>query len=165
MIEGDSLDIIARWKRELPRQKALRHKRVAALKRYKARELDQRAAELHRETFGQLSCLDCANCCKSIPPIVNRTDAQRLARHLSMSEAEFYARYLREDEDGDTVINSSPCPFLESDHRCRVYDQRPRACRAFPHTDSEFHRHMDLHLRNTAYCPAVHRVLERLCGV
>ena len=38
------------------------------------------------------------------------------------------------DEDGDTVINQSPCPFLQSDNKSAVHDHRPTAYRQYPHT-------------------------------
>jgi uncharacterized protein len=160
--EESTAQLLERWSRErTARQREVRR----SLHQFKSRrgpELDRRAADLHEQTFARLDCLGCANCCKSIPPIVNRADASRIARHLRMTEGEFHARYLRRDEDGDTVINASPCPFLEQDNRCAIYEHRPRACRAYPHTDEDFSAQLGLHLRNIAYCPAVFRILEQL---
>ncbi len=158
-------DLITRWKQEAGIRQATFRQRMPVLRRRKGPALDAEAANLHRETFASLDCLTCANCCKTIPPIVNRTDASRIARHLKIAERTFYQQYLRIDEDGDTVMNTSPCPFLMPDNHCRIYDQRPKACRAYPHTDENFSKHLDLHLRNTIHCPAVFRIMEKLTGL
>lgn len=154
--------LFRRWRDSRKPHKALQTKQRNALHQLRGPELDERAAETHEQVFKELDCLQCANCCQSIPPIVNRTDASRLARHLRMSEGSFHREYLRVDEDGDTVMSRSPCPFLQADHRCAVYDVRPKACRSYPHTDENFSRNLDLHIQNSAYCPAVFAILERL---
>ena len=51
-----------------------------------------------------------------------------------MTKNEFETMYLLRDVDGDTVMNQSPCPFLLEDNRCRIYEIRPVACRAYPHS-------------------------------
>jgi Fe-S-cluster containining protein len=56
-----------------------------------------------------------------------------------------------------------PCPFLGADNYCSVYDDRPKACREYPHTDRKrFYQILDLTLKNTSTCPAVHLVIEKL---
>ena len=154
-----------RWQTDRQKQQASVRKRLSSLKQRKGAALDLEAANLHEQTCAKLDCLSCANCCKSIPPIVNRTDATRIARHLKMPEGTFYQQYLVTDEDGDTVMNASPCPFLLTDNRCEIYEQRPKACRAYPHTDQDFSKHLDLHVRNVQYCPAVFTIMEQLLAV
>jgi len=154
-----------RWKGDRLRKQALLRQRLPSLKKRKGPALDQEASVLHTAVFSRLDCLACAQCCKTIPPMVNKTDAARIAKHLRMTEGAFYAQYLRRDEDGDTVMNASPCPFLEQDHRCSIYEHRPKACRAYPHTDQDFSKNLDLHVRNVAYCPAVYQIMERLAGL
>ena len=39
------------------------------------------------------------------------------------------AGYLKIDEDGDFVLLSAPCPFLDAENYCTVYNDRPAACR------------------------------------
>jgi Fe-S-cluster containining protein len=71
--------------------------------------------------------------------------------------------YLQEDEDGDMVLQSLPCVFLLEDNRCSIYEFRPKACREFPHTDMKNQKRIfDITLRNSAVCPAVYEILERL---
>ncbi|HYX06053.1 MAG TPA: hypothetical protein VE912_04900 [Bacteroidales bacterium] len=44
-----------------------------------------------------------------------------------------------------------------------VYEDRPRACREYPHTDrKKFHQILNLTLKNSEVCPAVFMVIEKL---
>ncbi len=80
-----------------------------------------------------------------------------------MKAAEFEETYLRIDEDGDHVLQTVPCPFLQSDNKCNIYDIRPKACREYPHTD-RIKQQQILHLtrKNAAVCPAVYTILEKV---
>ncbi len=120
--------------------------------------------EIHNLVFEKIDCLSCANCCKSIPPIVNETDAKRVSKFLGMKITAFKDEYLRMDEDGDMVMNLSPCPFLDmDDNKCQIYEVRPKACREYPHTDNyQFVKNKKLHAINAQYCPAVFYILEKL---
>ncbi|MBN2746575.1 MAG: YkgJ family cysteine cluster protein, partial [Bacteroidales bacterium] len=70
---------------------------------------------------------------------------------------------LRIDEDGDYVFKTMPCPFLAPDNYCLIYDFRPKACREYPHTDrTKFLQIANLTITNSATCPAVYEILERL---
>lgn len=123
----------------------------------------QTAEKIHKEIFEEIDCLQCANCCKSIPPIVSSRDSKRIAKYLNLKKTDFEETYLIKDEDGDQVINASPCPFLESDNSCRIYSVRPSACRQYPHSgELNFFKHLSLHKRNAKYCPALFEIMVRL---
>lgn len=133
------------------------------LKARPPRDLDDQVSALDEEVFESVDCLQCANCCKTISPIFIPKDIERIAQHLGMRPGELSDRYLRIDEDGDWVLKSSPCPFLLSDNRCRVYDVRPRACAGYPHTaQRKFHLNIEITKQNTLVCPAAFRIVERL---
>jgi len=151
-----------RGKGDSQKNKQLLHR----LKKSKNKEINAVADQLHEEVFAELDCLDCANCCKSIPPIVNEMDVKRASRFLGLKPADFKADYCLIDKDGDMVINASPCPFLEDDNKCSIYEGRPRACREYPHTDNfEFQKNIRLHLINSEYCPAVYHILEKMRNI
>lgn len=121
------------------------------------------ADKIHNEVFNSFDCLSCANCCKSIPPILSKRDVKRISRSLGMTKTGFQSEYLTKDNDGDTVINQSPCPFLMEDNRCRIYEIRPSACKAYPHSgESDFFNHLSLHKRNVRYCPALFEIVRLL---
>ncbi|WP_421918074.1 YkgJ family cysteine cluster protein [Marinifilum sp.] len=135
----------------------------AKLKKKKPKQLDKIVHALHDEVFKELDCLECANCCKSISPIIIDKDIERLSKHLRMKPADLINRYLEVDNDNDYVFREAPCPFLMPDNYCMVYENRPRACREYPHTDRKrFYQILNLSLKNTHYCPAVYEVSDRL---
>ncbi|WP_420460966.1 YkgJ family cysteine cluster protein [Neolewinella sp.] len=138
-------------------------KLVSRLRQRTPRDLDERIHTLHEAAFAEIDCLKCANCCKTTSPIFRDIDIDRLARHLGIRPAELVAQYLHLDGDGDYVLNQAPCPFLGPDNYCSVYAARPRACRAYPHTDRKnMVQILPLTLRNTLVCPAVAQIFRRL---
>ena len=133
------------------------------LKKTRPSDLDEVAANLNDEIFEKTDCLKCANCCKTTSPIFYEKDIERLSGHFKIRPSAFVEKYLHKDEDQDYVLNSAPCPFLGPDNYCSVYEHRPTACREYPHTDRKrFHQLLDITLKNTAICPAVYEIVEKL---
>lgn len=156
-------DLIQDWENRKARQHKAHKKFIRKLVQHKSKKFDQYAGSLHDQTFEKIDCLDCANCCTSIPPIVTKTDTQRIAKHLNLKSQDFEQQFLTVDEDGDTVMNQTPCPFLQSDNRCEIYEVRPKACQEYPHTDQfQFSQHLNLHPQNALYCPAVFHMIETM---
>jgi hypothetical protein len=144
-------------------QKRFNREYLRKLKRSKPKHLDDQFHALHQEVFDEIDCLECANCCKTTSPIFQMTDIERLAKTFKMKVAEFIDTYLQIDEDQDYVLRSSPCPFLGADNKCIVYDQRPKACREYPHTNRKrMYQITSLTFNNSMICPAVSRILSRL---
>jgi Fe-S-cluster containining protein len=136
---------------------------LSALKNKDARKVDDAFHEQHEVVFEEISCLECANCCKTTSPIFYQNDIERLAKSMRMRPGEFIEKYLHLDEDKDYVLNFAPCPFLAPDNYCTVYDHRPKACREYPHTNrKKMVQITDLTHRNTLVCPAVLEIVERL---
>ena len=149
---------------KLSEKKSAENKKfLTRLKKKDARKVDDLFHTAHHEVFENFDCLACANCCKTTSPIFYQNDIERLAKNLRIKPGDFIATYLRIDEDGDYVLKSSPCPFLDADNYCQVYDDRPKACREYPHTDrKKMVQIMDLTHKNTLVCPAVFEMVERL---
>jgi uncharacterized protein len=136
---------------------------LASLKKKDPRRVDDLFHTLHDEVFEEIDCLTCANCCKTTSPIFYQMDIERIAKALRMKPGEFIEKYLRIDEDKDYVLKSSPCPFLDEDNYCKVYDDRPKACREYPHTNrKKMVQIMELTHKNTLVCPAALEIVERL---
>jgi uncharacterized protein len=132
-------------------------------------KIDKKAAikslnTLHDEAFEKVDCLECANCCKNYSPRFKSPDIRRIAKYLGQKEGEFIQNYLRLDEDGDYVLTSKPCLFLNpTDNTCLIYDVRPSDCSRFPYTDEDILlKKPSLTLKNSTFCPAVYFVLEKL---
>jgi Fe-S-cluster containining protein len=118
---------------------------------------------LHDEAFSKVDCLQCANCCKNYSPRFKTPDIKRIAAHLRMKQGAFIETYLKLDEDGDYVAKSLPCPFLATDNRCIIYENRPSDCVRFPYTDEDvLLKRQAITLKNSAFCPIVFHVLESL---
>lgn len=136
---------------------------LLSLSRKDARLVDEAFHETHDQVFAETDCLSCANCCKTTSPIFYPFDIERAARALSLRPGDFVKRYLRIDEDNDYILKSTPCPFLLTDNRCRIYESRPKACREYPHTNrKKMVQILELTYRNTLVCPAVFQIVERL---
>jgi hypothetical protein len=133
------------------------------LKRRKPEGLDAVIHKLHDEAFEHIDCLSCGNCCKTTSPIFYEKDIERAAKALRMKPGAFAEKYLHIDEDKDYVLNTAPCPFLDGENYCLIYEDRPSACREYPHTNrKKMHQVLDLALKNTLVCPAVLEITRKL---
>ena len=129
----------------------------------KPKDLDQRFHTAHQKEFAKRDCLQCANCCKTTSPIFRQPDIRRMAKALRMKESQLVVQYLKRDEDDDYVLQSYPCFNLLPDNTCAVYEDRPLACREYPHTDRKnMYQIMDLTAQNTLICPAVASIVEKI---
>ncbi len=125
--------------------------------------LDRAVHHLHDEVFDEIDCLECANCCRSLGPRITDRDIDKMSKALRMRSVELIEHYLRIDEDGDYVFKEMPCPFLAGDNYCLIYENRPKACREYPHTDrKKFFQLRHLSIKNAETCPAVYKILKRL---
>ena len=133
------------------------------IKKSRMRELDDVVHLFHEEEFDKTDCLECGNCCRTLGPRITDKDIDRIAKSLRMKPSEVIGQYLRIDEDNDYVFKSMPCPFLGDDNFCFIYEDRPKACREYPHTDrKKFYQIHSLTIRNAETCPGVFNILERL---
>ena len=152
------------YKNDIEWSKSNRKKIAQASKKLTSNNhIDKIINKLHDDVFENVNCLNCANCCKTVGPLLTSTDIRRLSKHQKMSESDFVDAYLRLDEDDDFVFKTMPCPFLLEDNSCSVYTIRPRACRGFPHTDQQGQKAiMELTRKNAKVCPAVSRIFQHL---
>ena len=154
--------LIGEWQAGKDHKSDLTKKLIVRISKHKAKDINHQADTFHEETIKKIDCLDCANCCTTIPPIVDETDIRRISKFLGIKTARFTHDYLTTDEDGDQVMKKVPCIFLGSENKCAIYEVRPKACREYPHTDqSQFMKNLNLHLVNVRYCPVVYQILER----
>lgn len=118
---------------------------------------------LHNAAVERIDCLECANCCKTISPIIMDRDLDNMAKFLRMKAADILEKYLEMDKDGDYVFRQMPCPFLQDDNRCSIYEARPKACKTYPHTDHErVYQVLQITYHNSLVCPIALDVVEGL---
>lgn len=133
------------------------------LKKKTPKNLDYLMQEIHEAEFKKTNCLNCANCCKTTGPLFTLADIERISKSLRLKSQQFIAKYLRVDEENDYVLQSLPCPFLDNENACFIYEVRPKACKEFPHTDrKKFQQITDLTLKNVAICPAAFNIVEEM---
>ncbi|MGZ3899633.1 MAG: YkgJ family cysteine cluster protein [Bacteroidia bacterium] len=133
------------------------------LKLKSPKNIDDLFHNAHDEAFEKIDCLKCANCCKTTSPIFYQRDIERAAKACRIKPGEFIDKYLRIDEDKDYVLKQSPCTFLDADNYCTIYEDRPNACREYPHTNrKKMQQILDLTFKNTLVCPAVLHITEEI---
>jgi Fe-S-cluster containining protein len=138
-------------------------KRFSAKNKKKLEAMDLQIHALHDKISERTDCLQCANCCRSLGPRITDKDVERMAKTLRMKAAEVISKYLKIDEDNDLVFQSMPCPFLGSDNYCSIYENRPKACREYPHTDRKrMYQILGLTHKNCEVCPVVFCITDEL---
>jgi Fe-S-cluster containining protein len=129
---------------------------LASLKKRRNLPLDALFREAHERAFRKIDCLECGNCCFSLGPRVRHDDISALASKLGQKPSAFIDSHLLTDEDGDMVFRFLPCPFLNGDNYCLVYETRPQACREYPHMNRGRQvSRLSMHSENLRFCPAV----------
>lgn len=124
---------------------------------------DLKIHDFHAFYTSKTDCLTCGNCCRTLGPRLLDKDIERMAKSLRMKTTDFISKYIKTDEDDDLVFNAMPCPFLGDDNYCAVYENRPRACREYPHTDrKKFSQIYLLSVKNAETCPIVFQVLDEI---
>ena len=136
---------------------------VSSFNKKQVGKLDSLVHALHYEIVENIDCLKCANCCKSISPSLYNKDIERMSKALKLKPSEFISLYLKIDEENEYVFKDTPCPFLDAHNYCAVYENRPKACREYPHTNRpRFYQIFKLTIKNTAICPVAYYVIEEL---
>jgi Fe-S-cluster containining protein len=133
------------------------------IKKVKPKDLDEKFEKFHDEAFESIDCLSCGNCCKTTSPIVTQLDINRLSKYLRIKPIAFTERYLTPHVDNTFVLRVTPCPFLDTDNSCSVYEDRPNSCRDYPFTNrKKMYQVLDITLKNTFVCPAVYQIVENI---
>ena len=91
------------------------------LKLKKPKNLDELFHTAHEEVFSEIDCLTCGNCCKTTSPIFYEKDIERAAKAVKLKPGIFIEKYLKIDGDGDYVLQTAPCTFLDSENYCSIY--------------------------------------------
>ena len=126
-------------------------------------DMDELVAETDAAMWRDVSCMECANCCKTMTPTFSKKDIDRISAHLGMTPKAFKEKWLyKEKETGDWMNRSQPCQFLEG-NLCSIYEVRPVDCAEFPHHHKKpFDLYNDMYKVNLQHCPATFTLVERL---
>jgi Fe-S-cluster containining protein len=160
----DHQSILTDWKLNAERHDDRNFAFLRSLKDKSDRKVDRTAHRLHQEVFSIIDCTQCANCCKTVSPILVTEDIARIARHLEMDADAFTVQYLVKcgDEQG-WKPKSLPCPFLGTDNRCTIYEVRPAVCAEYPYTDKpKISSRTHSIAAKALECPAVFYIVEQM---
>ena len=138
---------------------------LAGLRKNPPKKLDQLALKVEREVWREISCITCANCCKSMTPTYKLKDMQRISTHLGMTVQEFKDKWLYREEGSRQWLNrSNPCQFLDlKTNMCSIYEVRPLDCAGFPHfSRPKMEEYVPMHKQNVEFCPATYRMVEKM---
>jgi uncharacterized protein len=126
--------------------------------------LEQITADLEKETWKEVDCLTCANCCKSMTPTYTPADIRRISAHFGQTPTEFKEKWLyKEKSSGDWMNKKQPCQFLNlEDNKCSIYPIRPADCAGFPHLPKKMKHYAHVHKQNIEYCPATYKIVEKM---
>lgn len=138
-------------------------KKLRRLKRLSDQELDKKFEIENEKAFEKIDCLSCANCCKTKGPTFSKKDINRIAKSKNLSPQDFSDKHLKINEDGNYVLNQTPCVFLEADNKCGIYEIRPEACASYPHINtrniSQLFPYFETHVST---CPIIEEVIREV---
>ncbi|WP_332736740.1 YkgJ family cysteine cluster protein [Flavihumibacter sp.] len=159
---------LRKFKKQLLTTKSKFRRFLTKLEAKRPRGLDQLTPVLEKEVWEEIDCLTCANCCKTMSPTFNKKDITRISAHLGMTEAAFKDKWLYlEKKDNDWMNRKQPCQFLNlQTNMCNIYEVRPADCAGFPHlSKKKYVDYVHVHKQNIQYCPATHRMVEKMKAV
>lgn len=133
------------------------------IKPKQANKIDDLFHKINDEVFSKINCLECANCCKTLGPRLSERDISHISKKMNIKTSVFESKYLIIDEDGDYIFKTMPCPFLDSENYCSIYEYRPKACSDYPHTQQpEILKKQKITIKNSFTCPVVFEILEKV---
>jgi hypothetical protein len=126
-------------------------------------DMPEIVARAEANVWNKVSCMECANCCKTMTPTFTKADVIRISGHLGMTPKDFKDKWLvKEEGTGDWINKTQPCQFLV-DNKCSIYDVRPADCAEFPHHDKKpFDLYNDTFKNNLIHCPATLMLVDSL---
>jgi len=135
---------------------------ISFLKAMSPEEVDLQVHELSALITPEIDCTQCGNCCRSLMIQVESHEIDNLSKKLQISENEFIDQYVEKGSEGQMIINTIPCHFLENNH-CRVYEDRFSGCREFPalHLPHITSRLFTIFM-HYGRCPIIFNVIEAL---
>jgi uncharacterized protein len=155
-------DLIQLWNDDKNKGKAVAKQILNNLTTDNEKEFDQKIKLVSTEVVNKIDCLSCGNCCRTTVTTFNDEDINRASKFLKISRKQFINEFLITDNGEYTTI-TTPCPFLELDNKCAIYEARPQACASFPHlTKKKFFSRKQAHVENYIICPIVYSVFNRL---
>ena len=133
------------------------------LGKFSNKNFDHVVADFHDEVFAEIDCLKCGNCCRTIGPKMSGPEIKRACKAVGLVEKSFVKESLIRDEELGWLVAVMPCPFLQEDNACSIYEARPRDCDDFPYTrERAVQKSLGRLAFNTEFCPAAYLIAEKI---
>ncbi len=125
-------------------------------------QLDDLVIELNEIIAPQIDCTKCGNCCQTLMINVTNEECATVSKALQLNEIDFKEKYIETSQEGDLIINSIPCTFL-NEKKCTIYNNRFTECREFPHLHKKgFQQRLFGTLMHYGRCPIIYNIIEQL---
>jgi uncharacterized protein len=159
------MDLITDWKNDAGKTKADAGKVLFSDRLKNITDVDAIVKSINDDVVSKIDCLKCANCCRTTVTVFNQEDVNKAAKFLGISKKAFIGKYLIMDMNEYTTMQT-PCPFLQEDNKCSIYEARPLACSSFPHTHRKsFLQRRQSHEKNYMVCPITYHIIKQLDNI
>lgn len=81
-----------------------------------------------------IPCRRCGWCCKNCNAGLMSEEVENICHYLSIDQNEFREKFATEDtkDNPNGMKIATPCPFLDKDMNCTIYEVRPLSCVLYP---------------------------------
>jgi Fe-S-cluster containining protein len=125
-------------------------------------EIDAQVFSIQLDVTAEVDCTKCGNCCRTLMINVEPEELEPLVHRLQSSVEDIKAKFIEESSQGQLIINTIPCHFLE-DSKCTIYESRFTECREFPHLHKKgFTRRLFGTFMHYERCAIISGTIERL---
>jgi len=125
-------------------------------------KIDELVKAINTDVEKNVDCKECGACCKGLMINVTATEITSVSKNLNTNETDFKNKYIEESLNGQFIINTIPCHFLD-DKICSIYENRFNECREFPHLNKpNFNDRLFGTLIHYSICPIIYNVVEQL---
>ncbi len=156
------MDLIYEWQNDINKKKDEAKKVLDQEGLKSILDVDAIVKPINDDIVSKIDCLKCANCCKTTVTTFNQEDINKASKFIGVSKKAFIKKFLILDMGEFTTINT-PCPFLQEDNKCGIYEVRPLACKSFPHTHKKsFLSRKQSHENNYLVCPITYHIIKKL---
>lgn len=127
-----------------------------------AKKLDRQFKMLHEKYFKEIDCRNCRNCCKKLGVSPQEYELDKICKCYNFDKEDIKNNLL-EEEYGEYVNKTNPCPFLDKDNECKINKCLPTSCKDYPYTNKEDRLFSLITVvNNSQICPVVYEILEDL---
>ncbi|MEO6916858.1 MAG: YkgJ family cysteine cluster protein [Chitinophagaceae bacterium] len=125
-------------------------------------EIDQLVYAIQEKVTAMTDCTVCGNCCRSLMINVEQEELEPLGIRLRLPVTEIKNRFIEESSQGQLIINTIPCHFLNNS-KCTIYEDRFTECREFPHLHKKgFLKRLFGIFMHYDRCPIICNTIEKL---